>query len=436
MSEYVRWLSNYEYAELRIQHVEETSVLIKDQEIKPTAGRSYGVSVRVLENGSWGFASTQDAQRIKETIETAARLARLTKGDVQLEEMPVEKKKIRKKPATASLEERIEALQEARKRAVGNRVKNRTLNYMESFGRQEFYNSEGSEIEEEQFHAYFSCLCVARKNGIIQRGHETDSSTRGFRDLKLREVCETAAEKAERLLDADAAPQGRFTVILDNEMTGVFSHEAVGHACEGDSIIERESILRGKMGTPIGNEKVHIIDSPEKEGFGQYSYDEEGIRGKETYLVKGGVLTGYLTSRETAGELGMKPNGHARAMGYASFPIVRMSNTHFLPGTVKKEELFDLPYAIYVKGMRGGSVDIFAGNFLFKAQEGYEIRNGKEERMLRDVTLMGNILETLHNVEQVASDFATNPGFCGKLGQSVPVSDGGPHVRIGNVTLA
>lgn len=440
MSEFVRWLSRYDYAELRIEKGQSTRIQIKDGEIRPNVGSFFGASVRVLQNGSWGFASTSKPETdFKTIIEDAARLARLTAGDIRIPESPILSKKITHPSAASSLEETLHALHEAQVHADAPHLKNRTLTYNESSVSHEFYNAHGSEILEERFHAYFSCQCVAREGGNLQKGHSRVSSTRRFNDLPLAKTCSDAAQKAERMLKAAPPPRGRFTVILDNEMTGVFSHEAVGHACEGDSILERESILRDKLGARIGNELVTIIDNPvadgAAEGFGRYAYDEEGIAGQPSVLVEKGVLKGYLHSRETAHELHHAPNGHARAMDHAHPPVVRMSNTYFQPGPMPRDELFDVPSAIYVKGMKGGSVDIFAGNFMFKAEEAYEVKKGRIGRLLRDVTLTGNILETLHSVEAVADDFATNPGYCGKMGQDVPVSDGGPHIRVKNVAL-
>lgn len=434
MSEFVRLLSEYDYAELRIERGNSTKLIFKDDEIKPSSGPFSGISARVLKDGSWGFAYSSNQQPLQ-LIKTAARFAHLSKGSIKVHELKPEKKTVKKKVQNISLEEKLDSLKEAKKHADSKHIKNRTLNYMENFITNEFYNSEGSEVIQEQFHSYFSCLCISQKNGIIQQGHERDSSTNSFNKLKLDQTCSKAAEKAERMLDAKLPPKGRFTAILDNEMTGVFSHEALGHACEGDSITERESILHGKLGKKIGNKLVNITDNPCAQGFGHYTYDDEGVKAQSVELIQRGVLKNYLNSRETAHELKHLPNGHARAMGYDHVPIVRMSNTHFLPGKTKKQELFDLSYAIYVKGMKGGSVDIFSGGFMFKAEEAYEIKDGSKEQLLRDVTLTGNILETLHNVDVVANDFAINPGFCGKMGQNVPVSDGGPHIRVKNMTL-
>ncbi|MDD5337673.1 MAG: metallopeptidase TldD-related protein, partial [Candidatus ainarchaeum sp.] len=153
-------------------------------------------------------------------------------------------------------------------------------------------------------------------------------------------------------------------------------------------------------------------------------------------------LKNYLHSRESAYALGTgsrknetKSNGHARAESHEFTPIVRMSNTLFQKGSSSESEVFDVRQGIYVIGMKGGSVDMFSGNFMFAAKEAYLIRNGSKEKMLRDVTVSGHILETLEKVERVGKDFGTSPGFCGKMAQSVPVSDGGPHVLVSEMKV-
>ncbi|MBI5046901.1 TldD/PmbA family protein [Candidatus Micrarchaeota archaeon] len=268
----------------------------------------------------------------------------------------------------------------------------------------------------------------------MQRGSERAWSRTGFGGIDL-EIANAAAKKAVKMLSATTPPKGRFSVVLDPEMTGVFSHEAVGHASEADSIIDRESILADKKGKKVGNEMVTIIDDPSANDFGSYVYDDEGVRGRATTIVKNGIVSGFLTSKETAHALKLDLNGHARAEAYDKVPIVRMSNTYFQKGKYSVDDVFDVKQGIYLKGMKGGSVDIFSGGFMFKAEEAYSINNGEKGKLMRDVTISGNILETLNQVEAVGNDFGTSPGICGKFGQGVPVSDGGPHIRIKNVTI-
>ena len=131
----------------------------------------------------------------------------------------------------------------------------------------------------------------------------------------------------------------------------------------------------------------------------------------------------------------MKSSGNARS-SIADQPIVRMSNTYLQPGDNTFEELIeDIPDGIYLKGSRGGQVDTGKGIFQFNAAEGYLIKDGEISTPLRDVSLSGNILETLKNIDAIGNDFKLSVGFCGKDGQTTPVGDGGPHTRILNALV-
>lgn len=439
--EIIKKINKYRYADVRIDRGVKTSIKLSDSEVDVISGNVFGISVRVLEKGSWGFASSNcqsDAENIDSLLANAFKLASLSKGNKKMGDANLRSAKVNSKsrdPINFSIEEKVKMLKDAQKHMGGKRIKNRVISFSEKFVETAFINSEGIEIIQKKCHVYANCTAIAKKIDLIQRGAERAATVDGYKNINLHKLAEDSADKAERLLDASAPPAGRMTAVLDPEMTGVFSHEALGHASEADSVVERESALRKMLGKRIGNELVNIIDDPNENNFGNYSFDDEGVRAKRTELVKKGVLTSYLSSRENCEEVGVEPNGHARAEDYSAMPIVRMSNTFFLPGKSSKADVFDIKEGIYLKGMKGGSVDIFAGGFMFKADEAYEIKNGELGKPLRDTAISGNILETLKNVEEVGKDFGTSPGFCGKFGQSVPVSDGGPHIRVKEVKI-
>lgn len=429
-------LSKYSYADVRIEKGIELLVKISEQETKVSSGDYVISSARVIVNGSWGFASSNKPNpNIADLVKKAASLASIEKANVKLKKQKKEKILIKVPTSKISDNEKIIALQEGAKEIAGEYITNKSISYRDWFVQKEFYNSEDREILESFNRAYLSCTAVAKDGFSIQRGRETDASIGGFKKIRILETAREAKKKAERSLLAKPPPNGRFVTLLDPEIAGVFCHEALGHACEADSIIERESILRGKLGKQIASQLVTIVDDPTSKNFGYYNYDDEGIKSQRVELVKKGVLSDYINSRETAYSLRTSLNGHCRAQDAEHVPIVRMSNTFMMPGKSKLNELFDLRHGIYVKGMSGGSVDIFSGSFMFKAEEAYEINHGEKGDLLRDVSLSGNILETLKFVELVGNDFGTSPGICGKYGQGVPVSDGGPHIRISNMKI-
>jgi TldD protein len=257
-----------------------------------------------------------------------------------------------------------------------------------------------------------------------------------FQEENGRETMKKAALRAVGLLKAKPAPSGRFTVIVDPRLAGVFAHEAVGHCCEADLIIAGESILAGKIGKVVGSELVSIYDdSTLAGGWGSQRYDDEGVLTKKRLLIENGVLTGYITNKEASAKLNMEPNGGARAESYAYPPIVRMSDTYIARGSQTFEELLeDIDHGVYLKASRGGQVDTAKGTFQFNAEEASLIEKGELTTPLLDVSLSGVTLETLHNIDAVAKDFEISIGFCGK-GQTVPAGDASPHIRIKNALV-
>src|SRR3990167_5161171 len=155
------------------------------------------------------------------------------------------------------------------------------------------------------------------------------------------------------------------------------------------------------------------------------------------YLIKNGILTNRLHSRETAVKMHEKPTGNAMAISYAAEPIVRMTNTYIEPRDWTFEKILeDTPDGIYCIGSMGGMTNMEM--FTFSAAEAFRISNGKLAERLRDVVLTGNVFQTLMDIDAIGNDMSLYGGLggCVKGGQSpLRVSDGGPHIRIRNVVI-
>jgi TldD protein len=247
-----------------------------------------------------------------------------------------------------------------------------------------------------------------------------------------------AAEMAVRLLDSKPAPAGKHTVILDNIMTGLLAHEAFGHACEADAVLSGASVLEGRLGKKVADERVSLVDDPTvKNTFGYFSLDWEGVKSKKHVLIENGVLREYMQNLETGSRMGLASNGAARSQAYNSPPIIRMSNTYIGPGDQSKEELFRMVKdGLLIKGGQYGYVEPAKGQFMFKCDEAYQIKNGEVGQRYRDASVMGLILEVLNNVRGIGNDFVLgDPGYCGKGGQSARTTDGGPHICIDNIVV-
>ncbi len=435
--------NNVDYADIRVSDSQNTAITMKDgkvQEIR--SGSDFGTVIRVLKNGAWGSAFTTDLSKMDEVVETALKLVKSLKSDVELAgaESKVDnvKSKAKIKPSHVSIEEKKDLMNEINHAAAIEKIVSTTVSYVDAEGKSLFLNTEGTSITNEESRVAVFLNAVAAEEDMIQFGHGSIGGARGFEVLQKQDIEEfgrKAANKAVRLLNANKPPSGKFPVILDSELTGVFIHEAVGHASEADLILQNDSILKGKMGTQIGSDLVTIVDDASMDAFGYYPYDAEGVKTSENVLVKNGMLVSLLSSRETASKLGISSSGNARSR-VGDQPIVRMSNTYLKPGDMQFEELIeDMADGIYLKGSRGGQVDTGKGIFQFNAAESFMIENGEVKEPLRDVSLSGNILEILNKVDGVGNDFKLSIGFCGKGGQTAPVGDGGPHVRVSEATV-
>ncbi len=435
------------YADLRVLSVENSRLELKDGELKEAVeGQEVGFGLRVLVNGSWGFASANSLapKEGEGAVERALSLARATAaraGDpVVLAPVPTVTDTTiwtpSLDPRDVAIEEKLEMLKDMEVAARGSEhLATVTTAYTDGIRRVELLTSEGTRLVHGLTRVIALANLTGRKEGVISSFRVRVGGVGGYEILKADDpVARTVqgVRSLETLLEAGRAPGGRMTAIIDPDMTGVLVHEAFGHASEADLVLAGESVLEGRLGERLGADGVTIFDDPTMEGgFGSFPYDDEGVRGSRKVLMDDGVLTSFIHSRETAGRMGHEPNGAARSQDHGSRPLVRMSNTCLEPGDMSRQELFeDVRDGIYLKGTRGGEVDPAKGTFQFGAQEAFLVENGEVTRPLRDVALMGSILETLLNVDGIGKDFQlAGPGFCGK-GQTVPVCDGGPHVRL------
>lgn len=435
--------SQVDYVDIRAGKGNGTSIVMQDNKIqKINSGLTNGARIRVLNNGAWGFAYTNDLSKLEEVSETAIKISNSLKSDVVLSDADIIEDHVRtprKIPvSTVDIEDKIGLIKDTDNAAKLDNIISTTVNYSDSETESVFVNSEGTNIHMEETRLGLFLNVIASNGELIQIGHDSLGGAKGFEVLKnadIEEFGRNVAESANRLLTAEAAPSGKYPIIADNILTGVMIHEALGHAVESDLILQNDSILKDKLNTQIGSDIVNIYDDPTMDAFGYYAYDTEGVKTYKNHLVNNGKLVSLLSSRESAGKLGRKSSGNARS-SLEDQPIVRMSNTYLEPGDMSFDELVeDIKDGIYLKGSRGGQVDTGKGIFQFNATEAFKIDNGELTTPLRDVSLSGNILETLKHIDGLGSDFKTSVGFCGKDGQIAPVGDGGPHTRIQNAIV-
>jgi TldD protein len=445
-----------DYCDLRLDRGGGMDLEVKNGEVKKAIpGQGAGMGVRVLYKGAWGFSSTNllEWDTMKGVLETAVALAKssskIISEKAELAEVKPVKDKVLIKPKVDPMDVDIET----KHRLLADMDKSIrafpeiltvTTGYSDGYKTSHFLNTEGTDVETMVLYTVAQANLIAKKNDTLLGFRSRVGGTRGFEIFKEDDPVErgvAAAKVAIQMLDAKAPPAGRLPLIADPELTGVFAHEAVGHAVEADHIVTHESILEDRIGEKIGCELVNIVDDPLIEGsFGYLAYDDEGVPAQKKMLIEKGVLKGYIHNRETAFKLNMEPNGGARAEAYDVKPLIRMSNTLLMGAGKEKGMDFDellegIKKGVYCKGTRGGEVNPTRGSFQFNAQEAYLIENGEITAPLRDVSLSGFILETLNQIDGIGpNEQMGSPGYCGK-GQMVPVGDGGPHIRIQEVLI-
>ncbi|MCD6524634.1 MAG: TldD/PmbA family protein [Thermococcus sp.] len=425
------------YFEIRISRVTTTSVLVQNGQIDELSNNvETGIGVRAFKNG-WGFSSANDLSRAEKAIKTAMKMAGVSRGPEKIYlGDPIKDTAFllgEKRVDEVDISEKLEITKLANELLKGENVKNRTTSYGDVIVETTYLNSLGSEIRTATSRVRLRLSSIAFEGGKTGEYWKSFGGTGGWElieRVELEKWAKFVSRKSRDLLRAKAPPSGKFDVIMDPELTGVFIHEAVGHATEADAVKNGESIFAGKLGERVSVEELNVVDDPTLPGkFGSYAYDDEGMPGRRVEIIKNGVLNDYMNDRETSALLDLPPNGHGRAQSYAHQPLVRMSNTYVEPGNWDPEEIFeDVKRGLYMIGDKGGEVDVTTGTFTFGAKEGYIVENGELKAHLRDVSLSGNLLEVLKNIRAIGRDVKIQyPGYCGK-GQWVPVDDGGPHV--------
>ncbi len=440
-----RELERYEFAEANLLRSWRDSILLENGKVKDiVVSANVGIGIRVLIRGSFGFSFSTDPRNWKLALKEAVKVAKANpkpmKSKLSKEEVYQDKWVVRpRKSLDVSIDEKTGLVQETHKSLeVPRKIKDIQIHYVDVRARKLYLNTEGAFISQSYPRTRVSISATAKSNFVIS-AFESIGGLYGLEIFdKIDGKFQDAVDNAKNLLKAKRAPVGKYPAILDPHAAGVFAHEAVGHACEADEIVNGISILKDKLGERIGSEYVTIVDDATiPRSYGSYGYDYEGVPGQRTVLIENGILKGFMHSRETASELGTKSTGNARASGVSRFPLVRMSNTFFEKGDYSLEEMLeDIKEGIYIYSSTGGVTDPNSGFFQFTAQHGYWIENGEIKQMLRDVTFSGNFLDILHNVEKVGKELKVGgAGLCGKSGQSVPVGDGGPHVFVKEVLL-
>ena len=260
-----------------------------------------------------------------------------------------------------------------------------------------------------------------------------------FHPARQQRLVETAVDRTLFLIDATSPEPGEMPVVLAAGPSAILLHEAIGHGMEADFNRKRISIYADKMNASIANNQVTIVDDGTLVGArGSINVDDEGNHTERTVLVENGVLRSYMHDELSAAHYGIKPTGSGRRQSFRHVPMPRMRSTVMESGPHDPSEIIEsVESGIYCVSFSNGAVHIGGGDFSFYMKTGYRIENGRLGAPIKDVNIIGNGPEALARIDMVGNDLRVDEGgwTCGKDGQSVPVSQGMPTVRVSSLVV-
>jgi TldD protein len=430
---------------------------------------SEGIGVRVRMGGAWGFAGASGVGRrdaeaaLKRALDVAAAQPAVT-GAALAPEPPAAgfwENPVQRDPFDVPLEDKLAVLAAC---DAGLRTEPGVNLTRAQFQAQRvekvFASSEGALCEQRVTECGGGISAVAvdgdesqiRSYPASHGGHVTQGGYELFLALDLPGAAPRMSQEAVALLAAPACPPGRTTLVLAGEQLGLQVHESVGHAVELDRVLGREASYAGTSFVPadgvgklrFGSEYVNVTaDATSPGGLGSYRWDDEGVEGRPVPIVRAGVLTGFLTSRETAAEIGLdRSGGCMRADGFTRQPIVRMTNVNLDPGDsgTLDDLLADTGDGLLIDTNRSWSIDNRRLNFQFEGEAAWEIKGGERGRLLRNPSYAGVTPEFWASCDAVCSadDWRLISLLdCGKgePGQVMRVSHGSAPARFRDVQV-
>ena len=440
-----------DYADVFFQHRVSNSLALEDGAVnRASANVGLGVGVRVVKGDQTGYGFTEDitADGLKRAALTAAAIA---EGPAR--SAPVRFKVTDSKPNRYPVKVRWEDVRPQQKLAVLNglnektfkadgRVKKVNVNFTDYGSVILIADSNGRIVEDAQPMTTVGLSCVAeqdgrRENNSVNRAARADMNF--YTPERIDGMVAQLIDKTMILFDAVQPPAGEMPVVLGAGSSGILLHEAIGHGMEADFNRKNVSIYSDKIGKPVAKPFVSIIDEGTQDhARGALNVDDEGNSVGRTMLVEKGTLTTYLHDSISAKHYGVKPTGNGRRQGYEYSPMPRMRSTYMLPGPHKRDEIIaSVKRGIYCDHFSNGQVNIGAGDFTFFVKNGYLIEDGKITKPIKDVNIIGNGPKVLEQIDMVGDDLKIDEGgwTCGKDGQSVPVSQGMPTVRVASITV-
>ncbi|HEX6085969.1 MAG TPA: TldD/PmbA family protein [Thermoanaerobaculia bacterium] len=440
-----------DYADVFFQHRVTNNLTLEDGAVnRASANVGLGVGVRVIKGDQTGYGYTEDitAEGLKRAALTAAAIAQGASKDA-----PVRFKVMENKPNRYPVKIKWDDIRPQQKLSMLNglnektfkadeRIKKVSLGYMDQGSVVLIADSTGRIVEDSQPMTSMYLSVVAEQNGRRENNSVNRASRADFGYYTPQRMDQMVKEVVDRtvvLFDAVQPPAGEMPVVMGAGGAGILLHEAIGHGMEADFNRKNTSIFSDKIGKAVAKPFVSIVDEGTQESArGAINVDDEGNPVGRTMLVENGTLTSYLHDQISAKHYGVKPTGNGRRQGYEHAPLPRMRSTYMLPGPHKPDEIIaSVKKGVYCDVFSNGQVNIGAGDFTFYVKNGYLIEDGKLTAPIKDVNIIGNGPTVLGLIDMVGDDLKIDEGgwTCGKDGQSVPVSQGLPTVRVSAITV-
>lgn len=411
-----------------------------------------GIGVRALVGASWGFAATSQlteaaaATAGAQAAATAQASALVPGKGLELAEVAVNQDRYAtphvENPFDVPLRDKVEVVISATRlmhEVEGVMVATAELTFWET--EKWFVSSQGHRIFQHLVESGCGMDATAVGEAETQRrsypqsfGHVETGGYEMVRELDLVGNAPRIAEEAVALLSAPDCPSGDLDLILGSSQVALQIHESVGHAIELDRILGWEAAFAGtsfldldQLGTlTYGSDLMNITaDATIPRALATYGYDDEGTPAQRVPIVEEGRWVGVLSGRDSAHLAGLPPGGMVRADGFARMPMVRMTNVGLLPGDSSLEEMIsETKHGVVMDTNRSWSIDDKRLNFQFGCEIGWEVKNGKRVRMVKNPTYTGITPRFWGSMDMLAGEDEWVPWGLPNCGKGQPVQIG------------
>ncbi len=436
------------YSELRVQENRTVQIsFVKGNNMANRRAATGGISARVYANGSWGFASSPELtdEAIRSVINTATDNAsfldtreRKGKGPLPVALTSSENDLGTKKPRLSQndLMDFVRQVDDHIVQTYPN-LSSRTISLNGQDTEKTLITSDGSYSHSVIPRAFVSIVLSTDKDGQPVDLYESYGGLGHFEDAMmplpaLFEAIENQYRHLTKKAEGVFANAGARTCVLDAELAGILAHEAIGHTTEAD-LVMGGSVAGPLLGKDCASPLITLVDFANT-ALGvtcpvPVYVDDEGVKAEDVVVIEKGVLKGFMHNKESAAHFGVAPQGNARAYQFSDEPLIRMRNTAILPGQSTLEEMIaSVEDGYYLIRPNNGQADS-TSEFMFGVTLGYEIKNGRLGRAIRETTISGVAFDVLKTVTMVSQDMKwLSAGMCGKK-QPISVGMGGPAIK-------